>query len=140
MMAQITKMMGAMVVKSDLEQLPTKSDVKLLVAEAVDPLKNEIVDLKQNMQIDIDRIDTNIDNMASRIDVLENRPADMQMGDESSQNAKDIKELKERLRKMDTLETMMKNMQRGMDQENSEKKILILRGFNCDEDIVIAWA
>ena len=59
-MEELRSMMKKLVVKEDIAQLATKSDVKMMVAEAIDPLKNEMRDVRE----DIDRMDENINNMS----------------------------------------------------------------------------
>jgi len=59
----LAHIMRNMVVKEDLAPLLTKSDVKVLVAEAVDLFENDMHEIHQ----DIERIDGNVENISNRL-------------------------------------------------------------------------
>ena len=82
LMNKLNDMMSAMALKSDKSDVhqvktemskelqTTKTEMlkqtKLLIAEAVDPLKNEIGNINE-MQINIDRIDENVTNLSEEM-------------------------------------------------------------------------
>lgn len=86
-MAKLNDMMSCMVVKNDMDKMEQRLIMKIKenISEAIDPVKDELNDVKE----DIQQIDCNMENICTRINVLEKRPENTDMAT-LSQKIKDI--------------------------------------------------